>query len=84
VVPNEAVQFEGDCYVVFVRDKDFLDKDAPKLFHVRNVRLGAKDDRHTEIIAGVAPAELVATAGSGILGAELLKGKLGAGCTCHP
>jgi len=84
VVPNEAVQFEGDCYVVFVRDKDFLDKDAPKLFHVRNVRLGAKDDRHTEIIAGVAPAELVATAGSGVLGAELLKGKLGAGCTCHP
>lgn len=83
VVPNEAVQWEGDCHVVFVRDKNYLQDDAPKLFHVRNVRLGAQDDRHTEIIAGVAPGELVATAGSSILGAELLKGKLGEGCACH-
>ena len=83
VVPNEAVQWEGDCYVVFIRDKDYLLDDAPKLFHVRNVRLGAKDDRHTEILAGVAPGELVATAGSSILDAELLKGKLGEGCACH-
>ncbi|HUY89300.1 MAG TPA: efflux RND transporter periplasmic adaptor subunit [Pirellulales bacterium] len=83
VVPNEAVQWEGDCYVVFVRDKNYLQEGAPKLFHVRNVRLGAKDERYTEIIAGVAPYELVATAGSSILGAELLKSSLGAGCTCH-
>jgi membrane fusion protein, heavy metal efflux system len=82
-VPNDAVQFEGDCYVVFVRDKDFLKKDAPKLFHVRNVRIGAKNDRYTEIIAGVAPAELVATAGSKTLSAELLKNNLGEGCACH-
>jgi cobalt-zinc-cadmium efflux system membrane fusion protein len=77
------VQWEGDCYVVFVRDKNYLQDDAPKLFHVRNVRLGAQDDRYTEILAGVAPGELVATAGSSILGAELLKGKLGEGCACH-
>lgn len=82
-VPNEAVQWEGDCYVVFVRDKNFLETDAPKLFHVRNVRIGAKNDQYTEIIAGVAPAELVATSGSSVLISELLKTKLGEGCACH-
>ncbi|MGE3805333.1 MAG: efflux RND transporter periplasmic adaptor subunit, partial [Gemmataceae bacterium] len=79
VVPNEAIHWEGDCNVVFVRDRHFLEKDAPKIFHVRTVRLGAKDDKNTEIIAGVLPGEVVATKGSGILRSELLKNNLGAG-----
>jgi membrane fusion protein, heavy metal efflux system len=79
VVPNGAVHWEGDCNVVFVRDKDFLKPGAPKVFHTRTVRLGARDERHTEIIAGVLPGELVATRGSGTLRAELLRGKLGEG-----
>lgn len=77
VVPNEAVHWEGDCFVVFVRDKNFQDEDAPKVFHVRKVRLGAKDSENTEIIAGVLPGELVATKSSGMLRAELLKNNLG-------
>jgi len=79
VVPNEAVQWEGDCHVVFVRDKDYLQDGSPKVFHTRTVRLGAKDDKHTEIIAGVLPGELVATKGSAVLKAELLRGNLGEG-----
>ena len=79
VVPNAAIHWEGDCYVVFVRDKDFLKAGAPKVFHIRTVRLGAKDDKQTEIIAGLLPGELVATTGSGALRAELLRGNLGEG-----
>lgn len=80
VVPNEAVHHEGCCHVVFVRTRDYLMDDAHKVFHTRKVRIGTRDDKHTEIIAGVLPGEIVATRGSGILRAELLKSKLGEGC----
>jgi membrane fusion protein, heavy metal efflux system len=81
VVPNEAVHWEGCCHVVFVRDKGYFDRpDSPKVFHVRTVRLGTKNGRFTEVIAGVLPGEVVATKGSDVLRAELLKNSLGAGC----
>ena len=79
IVPSEAVHWEGDCFVVFVRDKNYLAEGAPKVFHVRTVRVGMKDADTTEIIAGVLPGELVATRGSGALRAELLKDNLGEG-----
>jgi RND family efflux transporter MFP subunit len=83
VVPNEAVNWEGCCHVVFVRDKGYFDReDSPKVFHIRTVRLGAKTEKFTEIIAGVLPGEVVATKGSDVLRAELLKNNLGEGCTC--
>ncbi|MFO0937559.1 MAG: efflux RND transporter periplasmic adaptor subunit [Gemmataceae bacterium] len=81
-VPNNAVQFEGCCHVVFIRDRNYLKSDY-KLFHVRKVRIGAKDEKNTEIIAGVLPGELVVTKGSGLLLTELLRGNLGEGCACH-
>jgi RND family efflux transporter MFP subunit len=80
-VPNEAVHWEGCCHIVFVRDKGYFDgRDRPKVFHVRTVRLGARSDKFTEIIAGVLPGEVVATKGSDVLRAELLKNNLGEGC----
>lgn len=79
VVPNEAVHWDSSCYVVFVRNKDFFQENAPKVFHTRTVRLGARDDKHTEIIAGVLPGEVVANKGSGVLRSSLLKNNLGAG-----
>ena len=79
VVPNTAVHWEGCCHVVFVRDKDFFKEGAPKVFHVRTVRPGAKDDKYTEIIAGLLPGEVVATKGSGVLRSQLLRNNLGAG-----
>ncbi|MCE9566492.1 MAG: efflux RND transporter periplasmic adaptor subunit [Planctomycetes bacterium] len=84
-VPNDAVHWEGCCHVVFVRAKDYLKSGSPKVFHVRKVRLGAKDAKNTEIIAGVLPGELVVTKGSGLLLTELLRADLGEGCACcHP
>ncbi len=81
VVPNEAIHWEGDCHVVFVRDKGFFDsKDSPKVFHIRTVRLGARNGKFTEVVAGVLPGEVVAAKGSDVLRAELLKNSLGEGC----
>jgi cobalt-zinc-cadmium efflux system membrane fusion protein len=77
VVPSDAVQWEGDCFVVFVRDKHYLEPGAPKVFHTRTVRPGAKDGGNTEIIAGVLPGELVVSKGSSVLRSELLKNNLG-------
>ena len=77
VVPNDAVHWEGDCFVVFVRDKNFLADQALKVFHVRKVRVGVKDDKNTEIIAGLLAGEMVASTGSGALCSELLKNHLG-------
>ena len=83
-VPNEAVQWDGCCSIVFVRDENYFKADAPKVFHVRKVRTGATDTKNTEIIAGALPGELVVTKGSGLLLTELLRGNLGAGCACCP
>lgn len=84
-VPSEAVHWDGCCSVVFVRDKDYLKAGSPKVFHVRKVRLGAKDEKTTEVIAGVLPGELVVTKGSGLMLTELLRADLGEGCACcHP
>lgn len=79
VVPKDALHHEGCCHVVFVRDKNYLKGDSQKVFHVRKVVPGAKDDTNVEIIAGVLPGEVVATKGSGVLRSELLKNHLGAG-----
>jgi cobalt-zinc-cadmium efflux system membrane fusion protein len=77
VVPSEAVHWEGDCQIVFVRDKDFFKPGAAKVFHVRTVRQGVKTGPNTEIIAGLVPGEVIATKNSAALRAELLKNKLG-------
>jgi len=82
VVPSEAVHWDGNCYVVFVRDKHYFDDGAPKFFHVRSVRPGVKQGDVTEIIAGLAPGEVIASRNSVVLEAQLLKANLGAGCGC--
>jgi cobalt-zinc-cadmium efflux system membrane fusion protein len=73
VVPNEAIQWEGCCYVVFVRLTD-------DIFQTRKVKLGAKDSVFTEVLVGAMPGEVVVTTGSHVLKSEILKSNLGAGC----
>ncbi len=73
VVPHDAVQLFRGRPVVFVRDPDFLKPTGPKAFHVRVVKTGGKDDRHTEILAGLVPGEIVATRGSDLLLGELMR-----------
>jgi cobalt-zinc-cadmium efflux system membrane fusion protein len=80
VVPQESVQATTDSQFVFVRDKNYFDENSPKIFHVRQVRLGAKNGRNVEILAGVLPGEVVVTKGSNVLLAHLLRNNLGAGC----
>lgn len=82
VVPESSVQWDGENTLVFVRDRRFFEKDRPKFFVARSVRVGVNQDGFTEIIAGVLPGEVVASSGSDVLRAQLLKNNLGAGCTC--
>lgn len=83
VIPKGSSHWEGCCQVVFVRNKHYFDSpDSPKVFHVRSVRLGASNEDYTEVISGVLPGEIIATAGSDVLKAQLLKNNLGAGCDC--
>ena len=81
-VPSDAVQWDGENTLVFVRDKRFFEDGRPKFFVARSVRTGVTEGGFTEIIAGVLPGEVVATSGSDVLRAQLLKNNLGAGCTC--
>ena len=81
VVAKDAIHWEGCCHTVFVRDKDyFSNPESPKVFQVRSVRVGATNGDYTEIIAGLLPGEVVATKGSDVLRAQLLKNSLGEGC----
>jgi cobalt-zinc-cadmium efflux system membrane fusion protein len=82
VVPSEAIHWDGTCNVVFVRDKNFMQSDAPKIFHVRSVRPGVKEGATTEIIAGLLPGEVIASKNSVVLEAQLKKSNMGAGCAC--
>jgi cobalt-zinc-cadmium efflux system membrane fusion protein len=79
-VPIDALQSDGDCQLVFVRGRDFFKKDSLKIFFARQVRVGARNDTHVELLAGVLPGEVVATKGSAALRAELLKSAFGEGC----
>ncbi|MBI3861813.1 MAG: efflux transporter periplasmic adaptor subunit, partial [Planctomycetia bacterium] len=83
VVPREAVQSTADAHFVFVRDKNYLQEGSPKVFHVRQVRIGARDDQYVELLAGALPGEVIATKGAPVLLAQLLRSNLGAGCGCH-
>lgn len=82
VVPQLAVQWDGSGQILFVRDARFFEADRPKFFVARSVRTGISQDGFVEVIAGVLPGEVVATEGSDVLRAQLLRSNLGAGCTC--
>ena len=72
-VPDEAIQWEGCCNIVFVRLTD-------EIFQTRKVRLGTRNRGYTEILVGLLPGEVVVTTGSHVLKSDILKSKLGAGC----
>ncbi len=75
-VPDEAVQWEGCCHLVFVRLSE-------EIFQPRKIRVGARSGGFTEVLVGAVPGEVVATTGSHVLKSEILKSNLGAGCTCE-
>jgi cobalt-zinc-cadmium efflux system membrane fusion protein len=77
VVPSEAVLSDGASHLVFVRGKDYLKPNAPKVFFPRMVRPGAQDGDSTELIAGVLPGEVVVTKGGDLLLKLLRRNKPG-------
>lgn len=72
-VPSEAVQTDGCCQIVFVREDEAV-------FAPRKVTLGASASGYVEVLKGLAEGELVATTGSFLMKTEILKGNIGAGC----
>jgi cobalt-zinc-cadmium efflux system membrane fusion protein len=73
VVPKDAVQWEGCCNIVFVKQND-------SLFRPKKVRLGYATERHFVVHEGLEPNDVVVTTGSFLLKTEILKGSIGAGC----
>jgi cobalt-zinc-cadmium efflux system membrane fusion protein len=73
IVPRAAVQWEGCCNVVFV-------KDSLTTFHPAKVHLGPTAGSMVEVRRGLKGGETVVTQGSFLLKTEILKGSIGAGC----
>lgn len=72
LVPKESVQHDGDCYLVFVSP-------VPNVFQARKVEIGTVYEGGYEIAGGLAPGEKIATTGSFLLKAEVLRSQMGAG-----
>ncbi len=72
-VPSEAVQTDGCCQLVFVKQDETL-------FTPRKVSLGASANGYVEILTGLASGESVVTVGSFLMKTEILKSNIGAGC----
>jgi multidrug efflux pump subunit AcrA (membrane-fusion protein) len=72
-VPESAIQSDGCCQLVFVRQ-------AEDLFVPRKVVLGARANGYVAVEKGVALGEVVAVTGAFLLKTEILKSNIGAGC----
>ena len=72
-VPRDAVQWEGCCNVVFVRE-------APDRYRPHKVSVSRGDRGYYNISSGLHDGDMVVVKGSYLLKTELKKGSLGAGC----
>lgn len=72
-VPRDAVQWEGCCNVVFVRE-------AADRYRPHKVTLSRGEPGYYTITSGLKPGEMIVVQGSYLLKTELRKGSLGAGC----
>lgn len=73
LVPKDAVQWEGCCNVVFVRET--ADRYRP-----RKVRLVGSTGPYYQVADGVQPGQMVVVDGAFLLKTELKKSSIGAGC----
>jgi cobalt-zinc-cadmium efflux system membrane fusion protein len=73
LIPESAVQWDGCCNLVFVRQTD-------SIYQPYKVTLGYKRDGYFVGKNGVPAGESVVTEGSFLLKTEILKGNIGAGC----
>jgi cobalt-zinc-cadmium efflux system membrane fusion protein len=73
LVPKDAVQWEGCCNVVFVRE-------ATDRFRPRKVELLNGNGAYYQVTGGLAPGEEIVVDGAFLLKTELKKSSIGAGC----
>jgi cobalt-zinc-cadmium efflux system membrane fusion protein len=73
LVPKDAVQWEGCCNVVFV-------KETADRFRPHKVLLGGGSGPYYQVIEGLEPGAEVVVDGAFLLKTELKKSSLGAGC----
>ncbi|MBD3401270.1 efflux RND transporter periplasmic adaptor subunit [candidate division GN15 bacterium] len=73
LVPKDAVQWEGCCNVVFV-------KEAADRYRPRKVQLLDGDGPFYQVTSGLRPGEEVVVDGAFLLKTELKKSSIGAGC----
>jgi cobalt-zinc-cadmium efflux system membrane fusion protein len=73
LIPQDAVQWEGCCNVVFVRE-------SADRFKPRKVRLQRGDTGHYRVTEGLSADEEIVVRGSFLLKTELKKSSIGAGC----
>lgn len=76
LIPRDAVQWEGCCNVVFV--KETIDR-----FYPRKVTIAPASNGHYRVSEGLSPGEEIVVNGSYLLKTELKKGSIGAGCAGH-
>lgn len=72
-VPDNAVQSDGCCQLVFVEQSETI-------FQPRKVILGAHANGFVEVLKGLEEGERIASTGSFLMKTEILKGSIGAGC----
>ncbi len=73
MVPKAAVQWDGCCNIVFVRE-------SASVYRPRKIRLGCSVGDQYEVEEGLLAGEPVVTRGSFLLKTEIMRGNLGAGC----
>ncbi len=73
LIPRDAVQWEGCCHVVFIRE-------AQDRYRPRKVTIAKADNAHYRVLSGLTADEWVVVRGSFLLKTELKKSSIGAGC----
>jgi len=73
IVPHDAVQWDGCCNLVFVRQTD-------SIFQPFKVRLGADLGEQYVVLDGLREGDEIVTDGGFLLKTQLLKDSIGAGC----
>lgn len=73
IVPADAVQWDGTCNTVFVREE-------AGAYEPRRVKLGFRAGDSYEVVRGLEAGEVVVTTGSFLLKTEVMKGSIGSGC----
>lgn len=71
VVPNEALQFDGQSHLIFVQGRSTAE------FQPVRARLGPRHEKYTEIVSGLQAGQRIAVAGTHVLLSELLKKRIG-------